>query len=174
MQEKCRAFGNVGENHFMRCAVTGSKAVWAGFAQSATNAVFSRCVVGGSAAFNGFVRTSNDGCRYSDCIVTGATARVGFVFTTNGANTFDDCRVACLYAYNTGTPESEENVFPYSGFAYRIGGGAVVNDCAAYGAISANRYNEDCGESAFVAFIKEGAVVSNCDGERDAVLNCGQ
>ena len=164
VQEKCRAFGNIGENHFTRCAVTGTRADWAGFAQSATNAVFSRCVVGGSAAFNGFVRYSNDGCRYGDCIVTGATARVGFVFTTNGANTFDDCRVACLYAYNTGTTESEENEFPYSGFAYRIGGGAVVNDCVAYGAISANRYNEDCDEYAFATFVSEGAAVSNCVG----------
>ena len=142
VQHQCRAAGAVGTNFFTRCSVSGTSASDALFAGNTVNAVFSKCEVRGGSAFSGFAGNSGANSEYADCTVTGATVRVGFVRETTGTNLFTNCRAGCRYGLRSETADAR-----YWGFAGILGQYAVVNRCAAYGAVVADYFDVETGDA---------------------------
>ena len=142
VQHQCRAAGAVGTNFFTRCSVSGTSASDALFAGNTVNAVFSKCEVRGGSAFSGFAGNSGANSEYADCTVTGATVRVGFVRETTGTNLFTNCRAGCRYGLRSETADAR-----YWGFAGTLGKYAVVNRCAAYGAVVADYFVVETGDA---------------------------
>lgn len=142
VQHQCRAAGAVGTNFFTRCSVSGTSASDALFAGNTVNAVFSKCEVRGGSAFSGFAGNSGANSEYADCTVTGATVRVGFVRETTGTNLFTNCRAGCRYGLRSESADAR-----YWGFAGTLGKYAVVNRCAAYGAVVADHFDVETGDA---------------------------
>ena len=164
VQYVCNAVGYIGTNSFTRCFVAGSSSEVAGFVRSPTNAVFSHCEVAGGTVPFGFAMESCAGCSYADCIVTGATVRVGFVGETSGTNSFARCRAECLYAFSVPEFSSLSYELPsaYSGFADKLGDFAELSNCLAYGAISAEYFDQSCVTVGFARYIDDKASLRYC------------
>ena len=165
----------VGRNTFLRCSVsnpagTSDGGGSAGFCNNAWNATFRECMVRGGMATAGFVHTpgarpNNEGYGYAqtstfeDCSVVGTRVAAGFCADSNNSgnngcvNTFRRCRAGCLYA----------DTAPYgqgsAGFAFVIGKGTLVEDCAAYG-VETGPYDVP----GFAEDIQPGSTVRRCVG----------